>query len=798
MEGENPFAGLSDKEKLDKRRELIVDIIHAEVEYCAELEDFHEYFIVPLLQAGDKGTMASFLQPQDAPFAQTLNAFNQIVDISVRLSKSLQSANSGELFAKALKAFASSETMNVYTHYIQLLPQAMEFLSSLNQSNSQLLDQFMEVNCLPEGMTVDGCFQAPATHFLTYVEQVKQFGWLTPANRQSELSPLNEALDVLLRATQGNANNATYNVQDNEDHAGGDDDSSPGASDDEGGSDDDGEHNNDKPHVTTGRAGADSDDEDPQSNLPAPPPQAAAAADKHAEPNGHHRVDETLSPPTQPAQDNNDQLIALETEVIRLKDALSAAERTISDQSNELDLKRKRIETLTADIAKSTVDCTQTQNKFTELNRQHTEILRENEELTEEVEKLQLDIGNLKEQQQMALAQAQQPLPEGGRVSFTLGSFSGSSEGSSGSGSPIRGRSNSTGAGGGGGGMGMGMGGSRRKSMAVSMECKNSLGYFNDDIDEDAIIRDNLQSLIRSAGLRPDENKLYVQMIEFMAAEFHLCVSLKNDVTTRATWTLVKGDLAVVCRQLISRIFTFLMSFVNDTHDEPLAALPYPLQWLLKCFPDTAERGSGREWLPIHWALALDPVPPISEIRLLYEYYGTKTALTQPVSPLSVAVSKAHPSLETVTFLVEECPSLATRTDADGAFALMHACSCNTETDVVEFLFETHEEAATTPDNFGCYSIHYACFSGYLPVIQYLLHTCPFLASQRSGNGAFPLHDAVQNWEHGGIELVRCVYNAHPDAVSQPDNNGALPLHHAAKAANLEVVQLIHRAYPQV
>jgi hypothetical protein len=728
---ENPYEKLTDKEKLDKRRDLIVDIIHTEADYTAELEDFHEYFVSPL-QVNEDGSATPFLK--DDSFIESLNLFHTIVEASVLLSGNLQSANSGDLFAKSFQTFASAETLQAYVRYRSLLPHVLNFVHQTE--NARVLKEFLSVNCLPEGMTVEATLSAPTAHFHTFADRVQQFAFLTPMTKPellilSETLACLQAVGAVVTTTADKSDSASHDHVDTaDDQNAPDDDSSPGASDN------------------------DSEDEERTLNISNSPVQLEKMP-------LHDNATDTVNVKAE-----------VEGEIIHLKDELLKAQITINQQNAMLDSKDKEMASLHVELERTAKENSRMISKLTELDSLHNETMQERASLAQELERIKFELALNKE-------------PPASTVSAI--SFAPPSPPSSPLSSSMR-------------------KGSRRKSMAVSMECHNSLGYFSEDVDENSIIRDNIQTLMRSSGLKLEENKLYLHMLECMMAQFHLHVSLKNDPSTKNSWSLATNDVAVVCRQLIARVSVYLQKFIDDDistdsedQSEVLGGQPYPVQWLLKSFPDTAERSSGREWLPLHWALALEEPPlTLSEIRLLYEAYGNKTALSQPVSPLSVAVSKPVPSIEIVSYLVEECPNLATRTDADGSFALMHACACNCTSEIVEFLYETHEEAASTPDNFGCYSIHYACFSGYLRVVQFLLHNCPFLAQQRSGNGAFPLHDAVQNYEHGGLDMVRCVYNAYIDAVSQPDNNGALPLHHAARAANLEVVQLIHRAFPQV
>ncbi len=145
----------------------------------------------------------------------------------------------------------------------------------------------------------------------------------------------------------------------------------------------------------------------------------------------------------------------------------------------------------------------------------------------------------------------------------------------------------------------------------------------------------------------------------------------------------------------------------------------------------------------------------------------------------------------------------------------------------------------------------YICISlGFASTVSCLLEIHPECVAMTEGNGALPLHDAVQNkrlaeryvlrwlcyvvlWHpvccicsefntswtianllrlinylsHSNndytvsqdvLKMIEALLTAHPAAVQSRDDFGALPLHKAAKCGNLEVVQVIYEAYPKV
>lgn len=135
----------------------------------------------------------------------------------------------------------------------------------------------------------------------------------------------------------------------------------------------------------------------------------------------------------------------------------------------------------------------------------------------------------------------------------------------------------------------------------------------------------------------------------------------------------------------------------------------------------------------------------------------------------------------------------------------MHACACNDETAglrIIDFLVQCFPDALTMADNFGCAAIHYASFSGCAQTVQYLLEKCPESVDLVEGNGALPIHDAVQNHRllldtsEESVSMVSILLKASPMAVRKRDDFGAFALHRAAKCANLAVFRVVHQVFP--
>ena len=264
--------------------------------------------------------------------------------------------------------------------------------------------------------------------------------------------------------------------------------------------------------------------------------------------------------------------------------------------------------------------------------------------------------------------------------------------------------------------------------------------------------------------------------------------------------------------------FTRQLNLSKMDSEANVVDLSYPISWLLSLFPYNAneESNKGKEgssltdllWMPLHFSLALDSTYStlfenstyLEDIRLLLEEFGP-AAFEEDVSPLSVAVSIAKPNLEAVKLIVAYRPDCVSKTDEDGSLPLMHACANNLSLDVIEYLIELYPAAIQATDSFGCAAIHYAAFYGCANTVKYLISVEPKCAHMVEGNGALPIHDAVQNQRSFGAgctEMVEFLLQVYPDSVRKRDDYGAFPLHKAAKSSELAVVKLLHAAFPKV
>jgi ankyrin repeat protein len=261
--------------------------------------------------------------------------------------------------------------------------------------------------------------------------------------------------------------------------------------------------------------------------------------------------------------------------------------------------------------------------------------------------------------------------------------------------------------------------------------------------------------------------------------------------------------------------FNYALQFVSqqiDHHRFPLQHRPglnFPLQWLLGIFPTnqiqphtSTSSSDSPMWLPLHLALAIDVreenLPEyLDDLQLLLSEFG-ESSWEEDVSPLTIAVAKARPSLRIIEAIVNYRPDALLHEDEDGSLPMMHAASCNEDRSIVAYMVEREPRLLEYADNFGCKAIHYASFSGTSKMVEFLVDQQEELANAVEGNGALPLHDAVQN-SRGPIEqydIVQVLLQISPQSAQKRNDEGAFPLHLAAKSSTLTVFEAVYNAFP--
>lgn len=306
-----------------------------------------------------------------------------------------------------------------------------------------------------------------------------------------------------------------------------------------------------------------------------------------------------------------------------------------------------------------------------------------------------------------------------------------------------------------------------------------------------------------SSSRRPfSQSVLRTQVVNLLASLCHF----DADSALGSLVTPSNSEASRLALHYALRFFAQRQGLSGDTSEKDPEN--YPLQWLLGMYPfRSASAQTDSAWLPLHLFLALDFESEKEEeqerylqhLDILLDTFG-QAAFAEEVSPLSIAVAKARPSLQVVRRLTSFQPAALTNKDEDGCIPLMHACAHNQSGEVVSYLLSLSPGSAEREDRFGCCATHYAAFCGHPAPLQVLLDVAPQTARKVEGNGALPLHDAVQNVRGAEVQfaMTQRLLALYPQAVLRSDDYGALPLHKAAKCADIHVFELLHSFFPQV
>jgi hypothetical protein len=192
VESVNPYQNLSDKEKLERRKSLFVEIIRVEATFTSDLSLFIQTIVGPL-QLRDTSFKRSFLN--EPSVAVSLTLLKDIFVASSSFQTGIQNAGSADQMAKCYTQFSPSLQL-----FAQYASENAACLNSIKSYNRQLRE-FSNENSLPEGMSIESSLVLPLKHYPLYASNFQEFVWLTPSHRP-ETRPLTMALEQILTQTE--------------------------------------------------------------------------------------------------------------------------------------------------------------------------------------------------------------------------------------------------------------------------------------------------------------------------------------------------------------------------------------------------------------------------------------------------------------------------------------------------------------------------------------------------------------------------------------------------------------------
>jgi ankyrin repeat protein len=306
-------------------------------------------------------------------------------------------------------------------------------------------------------------------------------------------------------------------------------------------------------------------------------------------------------------------------------------------------------------------------------------------------------------------------------------------------------------------------------------------------------IERKIQDILESNGLVPKiDDSLELNMMHHVIDCLGALVKLNSLKKSKVQTNHSNSERNIFCD-----VVKYLSDQIVNPPTESLRE-PYPVKWLRESFPGKKEIETQQSWKPLHWCAYLGhekSVSTILDLRTLCREHKSKPHISYDVSPLSLAVSKAKPSMPFIQTLLDEFPLGASVADSDGAFPFMYSCAWNDTTEVVSMLHQRNPQSVHVSDIYGFKALHYASYVGSTSVIQYLLEVSPAFAQEANMYGVLPLSACAVNVRAGTVGL-KLIYGAYPEAISIPDNEGMLPLHKAAQYGTLDMVNFLLENLP--
>ena len=159
------------------------------------------------------------------------------------------------------------------------------------------------------------------------------------------------------------------------------------------------------------------------------------------------------------------------------------------------------------------------------------------------------------------------------------------------------------------------------------------------------------------------------------------------------------------------------------------------------------------------------------------------------ITPLHYACGSGK--LDIVKFLVEEChcdPRVQDKCSGTGITPLHLACQENGSVGIVRYLITDQSCNPACVTWLGVTPLHYACSSGKLDIVKFLVEECHCDLSEHDVQGT-PLHSACL--ENGSIDIVRFLIVDHNCDPASRGNLGTTPLHCACSSGKLDIVKFL-------
>jgi len=257
----------------------------------------------------------------------------------------------------------------------------------------------------------------------------------------------------------------------------------------------------------------------------------------------------------------------------------------------------------------------------------------------------------------------------------------------------------------------------------------------------------------------------------------------------------------------------FLRACINKQVNEGI------IHCLLEYFPAAASATDYLGQTPLHYACAYNKHVTLNIIQLLNDAApaSVRSVNSHGRTPLHCLCTNKildeAAALEILKLLVEKCPEAAQHANNNGVLPIHLAAACGRRsTEFCRPLIEAYPGSERITDVKGNLPLHWACSYNTLATVEYLYELYPEVIHHRSTTGNYPIHAAIlgvikkskRESPSDSVDIVKFLLGCDPNVKFQKGGRMSL-LHFTCRLdyndsniqAALEVVKAIYDAHPE-
>ena len=235
------------------------------------------------------------------------------------------------------------------------------------------------------------------------------------------------------------------------------------------------------------------------------------------------------------------------------------------------------------------------------------------------------------------------------------------------------------------------------------------------------------------------------------------------------------------------------------------------IRYLLEYFPDAARSTDDENgWTPLHFACQNDRVS-IDIIQLLIDAApdsvrsvtdGGSTPLHILCINKEVVEQAAVQAIRMLKLLIQKYPEAVRHVTNNGCLPI-HFASMYRSPELCRVLVDAYPGSERIPDGDGELPLHFACSRWAFPTVKYLYDLFPEAIHHTTTHGYYPIHTAIigKDTNHGdtaidAVDIVKFLLNCDPNVKFQRCDRIRLLLFACDRGDNLDssVIQMVHAA----